>query len=88
MPPGWCCPEPADLSGDLGDGVRGVRLPEASVAVARLLDGAVVLHHQGRQIRRGRAHRPHGCALAVGLLVLFHDAHEHLLRSGTLPDEH
>ncbi|MER6582687.1 hypothetical protein, partial [Nonomuraea sp. NPDC001023] len=48
---GLVLPDLADLSGDLGEGVRGVTVPGAGVVVARQPDGAVVLHHQGRQIR-------------------------------------
>ncbi|MER6582029.1 hypothetical protein [Nonomuraea sp. NPDC001023] len=69
---GLVLPDLADLSGDPGDGVRGVRLPEAGLAVARQPDGAVVLHHQGRQIRLsdGRHAAAHGRALAAALLAL------------------
>ncbi|MGW5159744.1 hypothetical protein ACWEPN_30075, partial [Nonomuraea wenchangensis] len=60
-------PEPVDLSGDLGDGVWGVTLPEAGIeAVARHLDGTVVLHHQNTRIRLGA----HGQALAAALLAV------------------
>ncbi|MEV3986701.1 hypothetical protein [Nonomuraea sp. NPDC049758] len=57
---------------DLGDGVRGVRLPETGIVVARHPDGAVVLHHEDRQIRLGDGkHAPaHGRALAAGLLAV------------------
>ncbi|MEV4374837.1 hypothetical protein AB0J71_47860 [Nonomuraea sp. NPDC049637] len=69
---GLVLPDLADLSGDLGDGARGVRLPEAGITVARDPDGAVVLHHQGREIRVGDGeHAPaHGRALAAALLAL------------------
>ncbi|MEU1729321.1 hypothetical protein [Nonomuraea sp. NPDC005692] len=69
---GLVLPDLADLSGDLGDDVRGVRLPEVGIAVARQPDGAVVLHHQGRQIRLsdGRHAAAHGRALAAALLAL------------------
>ncbi|MEV3986282.1 hypothetical protein [Nonomuraea sp. NPDC049758] len=69
---GLVLPELADLSGHLGDGVRGVTLSGAGIAVARQPDGAVVLHHQDRQIRLGDGeHAPaHGRALAAALLAL------------------
>ncbi|QFY10320.1 hypothetical protein GBF35_30130 [Nonomuraea phyllanthi] len=69
---GLVLPELADLNGDIGDGVRGVILPEAGIALARQPDGAVVPHHQGRRIRLGDpAHAPaHGRALAAGLLAV------------------
>ncbi|MEU5865449.1 hypothetical protein ABZ815_30065 [Nonomuraea sp. NPDC047529] len=38
---GLVLPELADLSGDLGEGARGVRLAGAGIAVARQPDGAV-----------------------------------------------
>ncbi|MGW2151558.1 hypothetical protein ACWCOT_45170 [Nonomuraea bangladeshensis] len=69
---GLVLPDLADLSGDLGDGVRGVALPEAGICVARQPDGAVVLHQQDRQIRLGEdEHAPaYGRALAAGLLAV------------------
>ncbi|MGW4410361.1 hypothetical protein ACWEJ6_40430 [Nonomuraea sp. NPDC004702] len=69
---GLVLPELADLSGDLGDGARGVTLPEAGIDVARQLDGTVVLHHQNRQIRLGDGEyaAAHARALAAGLLAL------------------
>ncbi|MGA5762106.1 hypothetical protein [Nonomuraea bangladeshensis] len=69
---GLVLPDLADLSGDLGDGVRGVALPEAGICVARQPDGAVVLHQQDRQVRLGEdEHAPaYGRALAAGLLAV------------------
>ncbi|MFF0869977.1 hypothetical protein ACFYUV_50065 [Nonomuraea sp. NPDC003560] len=69
---GLVLPALADLSGDLGDGARGVALPEADICVARQPDGAVVLHHQGRQIRLGEGEHvaAHGRTLAAALLAV------------------
>ncbi|MFI7423695.1 hypothetical protein [Nonomuraea sp. NPDC049684] len=69
---GLVLPDLADLSGDLGDGVRGVRLPGTGIVVARQPDGAVVLHHEDRQIRLGDGGHAaaHGRALAAGLLAV------------------
>ncbi|MEV4374959.1 hypothetical protein AB0J71_48490 [Nonomuraea sp. NPDC049637] len=65
-------PAPADLSGDLGEGIREVTLPEVGIAVARQPDGTVVPHHQGRQTRLsdGQHAAAHGRALAAALLAL------------------
>ncbi|NUP38185.1 MAG: hypothetical protein HOY76_14510, partial [Streptomyces sp.] len=69
---GLVLPDLADLSGDLGNGVRGVRLPEAGLTVARQPDGAMMLHHQGRKIRLGDGEHAtaYGRVLAAALLAL------------------
>ncbi|MGW2157080.1 hypothetical protein [Nonomuraea sp. NPDC001699] len=69
---GLVLPELADLSGDLGEGARGVRLAGAGIAVARQPDGAVVLHHGDRRIRLGDGEHAaaHGRTLAAGLLAV------------------
>ncbi|MEV3987237.1 hypothetical protein [Nonomuraea sp. NPDC049758] len=69
---GLVLPDLADLSGDLGIGVRGVRLPGTDIVVARQPDGTVVLHHEDQQIRLGDGGHAaaHGRALAAGLLAV------------------
>ncbi|MEV4081898.1 hypothetical protein AB0J43_16660, partial [Nonomuraea fuscirosea] len=66
-------PDPIDLSRDLGDGVIGVVLPEAAIgSVTREPDGAIVLYHQGHEIRLGGPERApaHGRALAAAILAV------------------
>jgi hypothetical protein len=70
---GLVLPELADLSGDLGDGVRGVALTDAGIArVAHHPGGAVVLYHAAGQIPLGDPEHAlgHSRALAAALLAI------------------
>ncbi|MCK2220448.1 hypothetical protein MF672_042585 [Actinomadura sp. ATCC 31491] len=69
---GLVLPALADLSRDLGDGVRGVALPDAGITVARQPDDTVLLyagdlrHHLG-----DTEHAPASArALAAALLAV------------------
>ncbi|MEW9555393.1 hypothetical protein [Nonomuraea sp. NPDC050783] len=69
---GLVLPELIDLSRDLGDGVRGVTLPEAGITVARQPDGAVLLHAGDLRHRLGDAEHAaaHARALDAALLAV------------------